>query len=95
MKNVTPNPPTGTTVTGRALFWFLTWYAERYGKPYHYDTQKELARAAGVSEDAVGRILKTHPAWLEIDGPHISIKPNERVTAPTHKAMRPADGLGG
>jgi hypothetical protein len=67
-------PPAEGSPSSRALFWFLTWFDCKHGKAYSFETQKELANAAGISEDSVSRIIRSPPAWFIYDGKKASVK---------------------
>lgn len=62
------NPPTRGTPSSKALFWFLAWHKSEFKEPFAFATQKEIAEAAGISEDAVSRIMRDPPEWLRTDG---------------------------
>lgn len=71
-------PPETGTPTSRVIFWFLAWHQTEFKKPFEFFTQKELAEAAGISEDAMSRIFKNPPAWFLSDGRKARIKDLEK-----------------
>ncbi len=61
-------PPTTGTPSSKILFWFLAWHLAEFKEPFEFHTQKELAQASGVSEDALSRIIRDPPGWFGYDG---------------------------
>lgn len=61
-------PPTEGTPSSKALFWFLAWHLAEFKAPFEAATQKELAEAAGISEDSISRIVRDPPEWFRYDG---------------------------
>lgn len=48
-----------TTGNEMALYWFARWYEDTEGHPYKFNSINDIARAAGLAGNTVGRILKT------------------------------------
>jgi DNA-binding Lrp family transcriptional regulator len=44
-----------------------------FNEAFRFNTQKELAQAAGISEDALSRIIHKPPGWFVYDGRKASV----------------------
>ena len=60
-------PPKGKPTT-KVVFWFLAWHREKYGEPFRFVLQKELADASGVSDRAISDLVNNPPSWFVYTG---------------------------
>lgn len=72
--------PVNGKPTERIIFWFLQWHRARYGKPFSFRYQQELAAAAGVSPRAVSDLVhaknngEERVAWFVFTGNSADVK---------------------